>query len=127
LCSETVSDADMLSGSHRDRYHRHLGAFLHVLASPVDEDTKLNEPTTKTKEISKKTLRHNEKSTQPSFQTSGSLSTALNQVQFTSQTPCEASFITAMHEHSAALEKHAAALHRHKAVLKKQARESDHT
>jgi hypothetical protein len=114
----------MLSGSHRDRYHRLLGAFLHVLASPVDEDTKLNEPTTKTKDISKKTLRHNEKPKQSPVQTSGSPSTAPTQAQVLSLTPSEESLITAMHEHSAAVEKHAAGINRHKAALKKQARES---
>jgi hypothetical protein len=126
LCSETVSDADMLSGSHRDRYHRLLGAFLNVLASPVDGGTEHDEPTTKTNDIFQKTLRQRDTPKKPSIRTSGSPSTAPTQVQPTSQTPCEASLITAMHEHSAALEKHAAALDRHKAVLKKQARESDH-
>jgi hypothetical protein len=116
----------MLSGSHRDRYHGLLGAFLHVLASPLDENTKHNEPTTKTKEISKKTFRHNEKPKQPLAQTSGSASTAPTQVQPISHTASETSMITAIQEHSAALTKHAAALHRHNAAIEEQAREFDH-
>lgn len=104
MCSKTVSDADMLSGSHRDRYHRLLGAFLHVLASPLDGDTKPNEQTMETKEISKKTVYHLDKPKQPLAQTSGSASTAPTQVQPISQTLSET----------------------HHAALENQTRESDH-
>lgn len=54
------------------------------------------------------------------------LDTTLHQSQPTSQTASETLMITAMREHSAALNNHAAALDRHTAAMEKQMRGADH-